>query len=100
MAGPNTDKLIEVLDELVLLLRDLDHHHWSQWMAESARRLRRDDFSGITHLRSAYGGMGSFDDILPLLADSPGQAEAERARALRAAAWDLAEAIRRDVRSG
>jgi len=63
-------------------------------------RLRRDGFSGIAHLRNAYGGMGSVNDILPLLADSPGQAEAERARALRAAAWDLAAAIRRDIRSG
>lgn len=100
MAGPETEKLIKVLDELVPLLRDLDHSHWSEWMAESARRLRRDDFSGVVHLLSAYGGMGSFNDILPCILGRSRHAETERAHSLRSEALDLAERIRRKVEAG
>ncbi|MGE3354412.1 MAG: hypothetical protein AB7O84_21965 [Planctomycetota bacterium] len=100
MAGPKITKLIEVLDELALVLRDLDHGHWSEWMAESAQRLRHDDFSGVTHLLRAYGGMGSFNDALPELAGGPADDQVDRARSLRSEAWELAEAVRREVDRG
>ncbi len=99
MAGPKTTKLIDVLDELAPILRDLDCEHWSEWVAESAQRLRRDDFSGVTHLLSACGGMGSFNDVLPALVAEQSDARTERARRLRSEAWRLAEGIRRDVES-
>ncbi len=96
--GPKTSRLVALLDELGVVLREIDQAHWADWMSESARRLRQSDFSGINHLLSAYGGMGSFSDILPeLVGEQPGH-RVKRARQLRSEAWDLAEEIRHEAK--
>ncbi len=100
MVGPKTTRLIDVLDELVPVLRELELGHWADWMNESARRLRQGDFSGVGHLLSAYGGMGSFNDILPDLVGGQADDRIERARRLRADVWTLAEEIRHEIESG
>jgi len=98
MIGPKTSRLVTLLDELAGLLRELDEAHWADWMTESARRLRHGDFSGIGHLLGAYGGMGSFNDVLPeLVGEGPDQ-RVRRARQLRSEVWELAEEIRREAR--
>jgi hypothetical protein len=87
LIGPKTAKLITTLDDLGEKLDGLGHVHSVSWLAESARRLRSGDFSGIQHLLGAYGGMGSFNDlILPETTDQ-----------LRSDAYDLAHAIKQDV---
>ena len=95
MMGPKTTELVTQLDELDAVLRELDHEHWANWVAESARRLRGGDFSGITHLLDAYGGMGSLNDILPQT--STGDDRIDRARRLRSDAWRLADEIRKEA---
>ena len=94
--GPKTSRLVTLLDELAVILRELDQAHWADSMSESARRLRQNDFSGIHHLLSAYGGMGSFNDILPELVGELPDHRVERARQLRSQAWDLGDEIRRE----
>ena len=59
-----TEELISVLDELVAVLESDGEEHWSQWMSDARTRLADSDSSGITKLRSAYGGMGSFNDLI------------------------------------
>ncbi|GFM69257.1 hypothetical protein OH710_01415 [Pseudomonas capsici] len=59
-----TEKLISVLDELVAVLESDGEEHWSQWMRDARTRLADSDPSGMTRLRSAYGGMGSFNDLV------------------------------------
>ncbi|GFM86828.1 hypothetical protein PSCICO_22270 [Pseudomonas cichorii] len=59
-----TEELISVLDELIALLESDGEEHWSQWMRDARARLADSDLSGITKLRSAYGGMGSFNDLM------------------------------------
>ena len=97
MIGPKTSRLVALLDEMGVVLRQLDQAHWAAWVSESARRLRQSDFSGITHLLGAYGGMGSFNDILPELVGEKPDQRVKRARQLRSEAWDLAEEIRHEA---
>ena len=68
-------------------LRSLNHAYWADWVTESVRRLRSSDFSGITHLLNAYGGMGSINDLL-----TP-----EPVDQLLTLAYDLAKEIENDV---
>lgn len=62
--GPKTTALIEVLDQTASLLRANGEEHWSKWMHTSSSRLKRSDYTGIELLLSAYGGMGSFNDLI------------------------------------
>ena len=63
MMGPKTQMLRDRLRETVGLLRRVGEHHWCEWLDESLRRIEESDYSGIEHLLSAFGGMGSFNDI-------------------------------------
>ena len=96
MIGPKTSKLVLLLEELDGVLRELDQAHWADWLSESARRLRQGDFSGIAHLLGAYGGIGSFSDVVPQLVGEQPDPRVARARQLRSEVWDLAQAIRRE----
>ena len=93
--GPKTRQLVETLDELAAVLADIGEPHWRDWMHESAGRLRAGDSTGITHLLKAYGGMGSFNDLVFDGSDSL----ARRAEDLRERAWTLASEIHREVRA-
>ena len=101
--GPKTEQLIQILVELEKMLSEHDRSHWAKWMAKSIKRLRNSDFSGITHLLGAYGGMGSFNDVVfhPLnnddLDDSEIIALNEQFSHLRSQAWTLADEIKRAV---
>ncbi|TDV58198.1 hypothetical protein EC919_101244 [Pseudomonas graminis] len=59
-----TEELIEVLDQLIELLESDGDMHWSRWMRKVRAMLIDSDYSGLTYLRSAYGGMGSFNDLM------------------------------------
>lgn len=101
--GPKTKELVDVLEALVQLLRSDDETHWSAWMAKSKARLENSDFSGITHLLGAYGGMGSFNDLIICQQTIGGQVswkaghveKNEELSQLRGRAWELADAINR-----
>ncbi|MBK5435670.1 hypothetical protein JFV30_02015 [Pseudomonas sp. TH32] len=62
--GPKTAELIDVLGDLATLLESDGDNHWSRWMRKAKTLLQASDYSGITYLRSAYGGMGSFNDLV------------------------------------
>lgn len=72
-------------------------------MHKSKSRVEASDFSGITHLLGAYGGMGSFNDLIICQQMVGGKFswkdghieknhELDR---LRSKAWELADAIKR-----
>ena len=100
--GPKTQKLLIVLDQLIEVLEHDGDMHWSQWMRNTRARLLASDYSGITYLLSAYGGMGSFNDVVlgqsrvnGVFTWKPGYIELnEQFDTLRAEAARLAEAIR------
>jgi hypothetical protein len=60
---PDLAKLAEFLDQAETLLRQHQIPHWADWLARDAQRIRNQDFYGIEHLRSAFGGMGSLNDL-------------------------------------
>jgi uncharacterized protein DUF6966 len=90
--GPKTQELVRVLDDLERLLTENDQDHWARWMARCVGWLRERDFRGITHVLGAYGGMGSFSDLL--LDDAESNA---RLGQLRKAAHALATEIKREA---
>ncbi|MBJ9975229.1 hypothetical protein IAE35_05550 [Pseudomonas sp. S75] len=99
----STQPLIDVLERLALLLESDGDQHWSQWMRRARSRLLEGDLSGARYLLSAYGGMGSFNDlILGQHYDSqgfswkPGHiALNDELDALRGEAYCLAQQLRR-----
>ena len=98
------DELLEVLSEIIEILDEDREEHWSGWMAQSRHRLLDSDYSGIEHLLSAYGGMGSFNDFVLGQSYENGQFrwkeghvdKNNRLDELRRKAWKLADEITRD----
>jgi hypothetical protein len=101
--GPKTTELVRVLDQLATILESDGEQHWRAWMLQAKTRLEQSDYSGIAHLLGAYGGMGSFNDLVlgQTLANGrfawkAGHNELnKRLGALRSKAWELAQAIKR-----
>ncbi|CAM3100649.1 hypothetical protein BZK31_13295 [Pseudomonas floridensis] len=99
--GVKTEELIDVLDELAALLESDGDTHWSAWMRKARARLLDSDLSGADYLLSAYGGMGSFNDVVlgqtytnGVLAYKSGYGELnQRFSVLSGKAWELAKAI-------
>ena len=102
--GPKTKELIEVLEALITLLRENEENHWSNWMAQAKKMVASSDYSGIEKVLSAYGGMGSFNDLILGTYEESGSLHKspqhdqinEQLSSLRTRAWELAEAIRHE----
>ena len=98
------DELLETLDELIQLLESDGEGHWSKWMRKSRARLLNSDYYGIENLCSAYGGMGSFTDLVICQSYENGEIrwkdrhveKNDRLNELRRKAWELADHIRRN----
>ncbi len=56
--------LCQVLQDLIVILDKDGETHWRDWMAKSLTALEANDLHGVQHLRGAYGGMGSFNDLV------------------------------------
>jgi len=104
--GPKTRELSGVLEDIIALLDKYEIDNWSKWMRESLKRLNNSDFSGITHLLGAYGGMGSFNDCVLANRDpkqEKGSAPAKDNYALNelsSRAYSLATGIKKEVERG
>lgn len=57
-------RLLEACEELSDFLAGLGVRHWADWFLEAEKLLRAGDVSGVEHARAAFGGMGSFNDLL------------------------------------
>ena len=62
--GAKALELVRVLDELVSLLQADGEMHWSLWMREASHRISANDLAGVHKVLGAYGGMGSFNDLI------------------------------------
>lgn len=60
---PDLMHLADWLDEAATLLRKHQIQHWADWLSKDSRWIRDGDFYGVEHLRSAFGGMGSLNDL-------------------------------------
>lgn len=101
--GPKTRILCDRLREAADLLRRVGEHHWCDWLEESLRRIENDDFSGVEHLHGAFGGMGSFNDLIIMSANGHAilnneyRAVNARLDGLRHELYELAEYIRHNA---
>jgi hypothetical protein len=94
-------KLSKVLDELIQLLEVSGEKHWTRWMLEAKDNLSND--YGVGHILAAYGGMGSFSDLIIYRKAENGRLKwslSDRMRndkldKLRKQVWELADGIRR-----
>ena len=102
--GPKTEQLVGVLNELIPLLSENDAAHWANWFRGAKSKIESSDFSGIERVLGAYGGMGSFSDLIlgtsvkeGAVVHSPDYDQLNGVLdRLRTEAWQLAEDIRRD----
>lgn len=101
--GPKTQELVSVLDKLAALLDGDGGRHWSAWVRKAKAHLLNSDYSGIEYLLSAYGGMGSINDVVLGQSYNNGVFDWKSRRIelneefakLRNKAWELANAIKR-----
>ena len=57
------ETLTSMLDEAVELLQKHGITHWAHWLKKDSQFIRNLDFYGVEHLLSAFGGMGSINDL-------------------------------------
>lgn len=62
--GPKTQLLCDCLKATIVLLERVGADHWAAWMKISLSQLENGDLSGVKHVLAAYGGMGSFNDLV------------------------------------
>jgi hypothetical protein len=60
---PEVSALVAMLEEAVSLFRRHGMGNWAAWLEKDVRLIGESDFYGVQHLLSAYGGMGSLNDI-------------------------------------
>ena len=90
--GPKTERLVVVLDKLIVMLNDDEQQHWATWMSQARSWIVESDLGGIEKVLMAYGGMGSFNDT-GMKTVSRANEEFEQ---LRTEAWQLATEIKNE----
>jgi hypothetical protein len=56
--------LLAAASEASELLRRYGEDRWASWLDMDAERIRRGDRYGVDHLLTAFGGMGSLNDLV------------------------------------
>jgi hypothetical protein len=92
------------LDQTIALLREHGERHWLSWAERCRHEVDAYDAAAFDHILGAYGGMGSFNDLL-ILGWNGHLVELEREAAvndrlghLRTAIWTSATALRHELR--
>jgi hypothetical protein len=60
---PDLEALATKLEDAAAFLRGHMVDNWADWLSKDAALIRSRDFYGVEHLLSAFGGMGSLNDI-------------------------------------
>jgi hypothetical protein len=56
--------LIDVVEEAESILRRNEMDGWAGWLCNDAKGLRNGNGDSVRHLLSAFGGMGSVNDVV------------------------------------
>lgn len=95
------EQLLDLLSEAETLLRRYGEEHWASWLHRDANLLRSGDGFGLEHLMTAFGGMGSFNDLMlhPLnghrIREDETRAVNDRLDQLRSGIFSVADELRR-----
>lgn len=84
-------RLAELLEAAQALLSSHGETRWSAWLAQDAKRVRDLDLYGIEHFLSAFGTMGSINDLVlhPMNGHRIREDEVDRANTLyRELLWE------------
>lgn len=83
MAGTDDDfehhhaALLSAADDAAALLRRHGADHWACWVEADVDRIRHGNPVGVDHLLTAFGGMGSLNDVIIHPANGHDVAEAD-----------------------
>jgi hypothetical protein len=58
------DVLAALLVQASERLRTLGYERWANWLQRDRELIEAGDLFGVTHLLSAFGGMGSINDLV------------------------------------
>jgi hypothetical protein len=98
--GPKTATLCNRLDETISLLESVGESHWTGWLRKAVSQIRDSDFAGIEHLGRAFGGMGSFNELVLSGHGESARNESQvnaRLYALRTELYDLVQQIKQEA---
>jgi hypothetical protein len=97
-------RLIDLLDEAATLLNTHGETQWTSWLAKCKRKLGTNLDGGLDYVLGAFGGMGSFNDLVVIRLNGYHIQEADEAEVndklgeLRTNIWAEATALRRQIR--
>ncbi len=108
MSDPTIDdqqaQLLDALDEAIQLLRRFSIDRWADWLENDRSRIDGGDTAALDHLLSAFGGMGSLNDVVIYTTTHQlphkGTYEVEANEQLydcRDRIWGLAKALKREL---
>ena len=87
-ADRRLEELLADLDEAIGVLSDAGETRWKSWLERDRARIAAGDPYGVDSLLRAFGGMGSFNDLVLAQPDAdPSQVDLLRRADQRL--WDL-----------
>jgi hypothetical protein len=97
------DRLLANLDGAVALLRAYAKGHWADWLESDRAKIAGGDRYALDHLLSAFGGMGSLNDLVihPVNGDPIEEVDVDpvnrRLHGYRHEIWSAATAMKREL---
>lgn len=61
---PEVKEFADRLQEVSDLMLSVGERRWGEWFRADSNRVRSLDFFGVEHALSAFGGMGSVNDLI------------------------------------
>ncbi len=92
------DRLLAELEALVALLRSSGEDFWADWIATDRAAIAAADRNALSHFLSAFGGMGSLNDVV-LRTQQGRVVRGQARRALEKQFAELTEAAYADARA-
>jgi hypothetical protein len=95
-------ELAGLIEQAADLLLAHGETHWANWLRLDAQRIRNLDLRGVEHMLTAYGGMGSINDLIlhphngHKLDESEVEVTNDRLGGLLGRIYDLAWRLRRE----
>ncbi len=97
------DRLVRSMNELETLLGDVGEDFWRDWIRKDLTKIKHGDPYALDHFLGAFGGMGSFNDLIihPVNGHEISEEKADsvnrRLGVLRSKAWASAKAMQREL---
>lgn len=87
-----TQKLVQILNKIICILDEDGQYNWSKRMIQARGYLLVSTIRGVEKVLSAYGGMGSFNDVYLSKITRKNKKFSE----LQSLAWQLATDIKQE----